>query len=226
MGGLAFERPIRRSAGILLIAGAVIMFAGASLPFLTSLGADAWLGTPGKVLDAVADNQTAWTWANTLIAVAAITTTIGLTLSTNRFPNGRHVALAGSITFAIAATLETVSRILNSTLTPWAADNPASQLAESFEAVYRFSEALISTFILIAFASLALFGTAALQDHNRQLGLTLILASATGFTLELAEAAIPALIYITTGGLGIWMLATKHPSTPHIAPQTTANPRT
>ena len=204
---LASATATMRTAGALLIAGAAIMFIGASVPFITSLGGDAWYGSPAEVLAAIAKNPTAWRWANALIAVAAVVTAIGLAGTVLWSPPSRFFATAGLVAFGVGAALDVVARVLDMRVGPLAAvRNPDSPLASTYESFHQLSEGLIQAFILIAFIALALLGIAALQHEATWLGAVLIVLGAGGLVLEVVGAAIPALVYIGTATLGVWML--------------------
>lgn len=199
-----------RIAGSVLVVAAVVMFAGASIPFVTKLGGEAWYGTPTEVLVAVSESPVAWKWANGLIAVAAIGTAAGLAGINSRLVPGEGAALAGLIVFTLAAGVELVGRILLVTVTPWVAEQPStSSIAALYDAVYQLGEGLIRAFILVAFVSLALFGIAALQANITWLGIILILFGIAGLVLEVVGAAIPALIYIGTATLGASIVLTS-----------------
>lgn len=193
-----------RSAGALVVAAAAVMFAGASIPFLTNLGGEAWQGTPDEVLAAVSRDPSAWRLANGLIALAAAATAVGLAWITGVFDSGRATARAGLIAFVIGSSSELVSRVLNMTLTKWVAEGSGGRaIADSYEGFYLFGEGLIDAFILLGFVALALFGIAVRQEGITWLGTMLVIFGLGGLVLELIGAAIPALVYIGTAILGI-----------------------
>lgn len=196
-----------RTAGALLVVGAAIMFIGASIPFVSSLGGEAWYGSPAETLTAIAKNPTAWKWANTLIAVAAVATVIGLAGTVSWSPSNRFFATAGLATFGVGASLDVVARVLVMRVGPSiAVDNPDSPLVDTYESFHQFSEGLIQAFILIAFVALALYGIAAIQHEATWLGTVLIMLGVGGLALEVLGAAIPALVYMGTATLGVSML--------------------
>ncbi|MDX1467743.1 MAG: hypothetical protein R3258_00215 [Acidimicrobiia bacterium] len=201
-----------RIGGILLILGAIVMFTGAAIPFLTHLGGEAWTGLPGEVMSAVARGPGLWRWANGLIAVAALITVLGLAGAVRLFWSDGPLALAGLATFVVATGLEITSRTLNMSVYPWAAAQGKPAATVVFEGLYELSESLIQGFILIAFVALVLFGIAALQYGAGGLGALLVVFGVIGIFLEIVGAAIPALVFMGTGALGIWMLAIARPS--------------
>lgn len=196
-----------RTAGALLVAGAAIMFIGASVPFITSLGGEAWYGNAAEVLTAIARNPMAWRWANVLIAVAAIVTVVGLAGTLFWSPPSRFFATAGLVAFGVGACLDVVARVLEMRVGPLVAvGNPDPPLASTYESFHQFSEGLIQAFILIALIALALYGIAALQHEATWLGAVLIVIGIGGLALEVLGGAIPALVYIGTATLGVSML--------------------
>lgn len=204
---LATESATTRTSGIILLIGAGIMFIGAAIPFATDLGGEAWYGTPDSVLEAVSKGATAWRWANGLIAVAAVTTAVGLAMAVFRFSTGRSFALAGLTAFGIGAALEVTARIFNIQVGTLAAtESSETPLASIYPSLYQFSEGLISGFILLGFAALILVGIAALQSGPAWLGTLLVALGAIGLALEIVGAAIPALVYMSTAVLGIAMV--------------------
>lgn len=212
---LATDLVVNRISGSVLILGAVVMFIGASIPFLTGLGGEAWTGNPEEVLSAVSREPGAWKWANGLIAAAGLLTVIGLAGLTAYLWPDHPVAIAALITFAIAAAMDIASRLLNARVAPWAASQPAEgEGAAVFVGMHELSEGLIQGFILIAFVSMAIYGLAVLQHGTLWLGALLVLFGIGGFILELVGAAIPALIFIGTAVMGIWVITTAGESIP------------
>lgn len=204
---------LSKTAGAILVVGAVLMLTGASIPFLSVIGGEAWQGAPDEVLAAVAKGPAAWRWANGLIAGAAVVTATGLTGLYVGSSSGRLAALAGLIAFSVGATLDVTARIINMTITPWATGSDAnSATIDVFFGFKEFSEGLIRGFIFVGLVSLILLGVAGIQQEASWLGTLLIVFGVAGLMMELVGAAIPAVIYLGTGAIGLWLITSPLPN--------------
>lgn len=212
--------------GAVLVVAAVVMVTGAAVGFLAPSLREAPPFVTEDVAAAAAaivGNPTAWQWANGLILAAAVLTTLALVALTHHFRGESSLwALLGLVTFAVAAVLETVDRLIAMGITTWAAERYPDPTAFSvWEAFDRLR--LGSVFLILGFGSVALYGMAFQRARRTGVGWSFVGIGLIGILLELVGAAIPAYVYFSTAALGVatWRLEPNEPQTGHQANLTT-----
>ncbi len=197
------SQEVRGPASFLLVAGGVVMVAGAAIGFLApSLREAPWEGD----LTAIAGNPSAHAWANGLILLAGIITALGLTALSSRFQEpSRTWAWMGMVSFAFAAVFLSLDRILSMEVETWAASQDLNtSTAPLFEAFVRFDEGLSSWFYLLGFGSLGLYGVALTRTGAATgTGWVFAMAGTAGIGLALLGAPIPAMVFFGTAALGV-----------------------
>lgn len=196
----------RRLPGAVLIAAFVVFVTGAGIGFLAPSLRDAppfVTDDVAAVASAIAGNPAAWRWANGLILAAAVITALGLVPISIRF-NGasRTWALAGLVSFSMAAVLSVVSRLTGIGVTTWAAQQyPDPTVVAIFEA-FRLMH-LGSAFMVLAFVAIGLYGMAMTRMGAHGMGWVFVAVGLVGILLEAAGAAIPLFVYLTTAAFGV-----------------------
>ena len=191
--------------GIVVIASAVIMFAGAAVASFTLARSQTGFGAgPEQMVAAIAANPSAWRLGDILILVAILLTAFGLVPITLGFGKaGRAWAWAGLLAYAISAVLGTTRRIVSIFLEPWVAVEGIDLNNMTVEAFSRFGEGLGEWFTILAFTAVALYGMALLRrPESGSVGWLFIGGGAVGVLLHLVGAGIPAFIFLGTGALG------------------------
>lgn len=190
--------------------GVAIAFRAPSLrdepPFLTN--------DVGAAAAAIAGNPLAWQWALGLMLAAAVITTLGLVPISLQFTGpGLPWAVAGLVTFTMAATLSVIGRLTGIGVITWAApqypDPTALAIYEAFTRTH-----FGPTFVLLAFVAVTLYGTAMIRMGVAVLGRAFVIVGLLGFLLQVVDAAIPAFVYITTAAFGVasWQLKIGSPA--------------
>jgi hypothetical protein len=198
-----------RVGGIVLIASAALMFAGAAVAGFTLAQSQTSFGAgPEQLLAAIAANPSAWRLADILILVAIILTALGLVPITLGFGEpGRSWARVGLLAFSISAVLGAIRRIVSIYLEPWVAVEGIALNDPTVEAFSRFGEGLGEWFTILAFTAVALYGMALLRRRESSfIGWFFVGGGAVGAILHLVGAGIPAFIFLETGALGVAML--------------------
>ena len=203
-----------RLPGAVLVGAAGIMITGAAIGFLAPSLRDAppfVTDDVGEAAAAIAGNPAAWQWANGLILVAAILTALGLVPITLRFEGrSRPWAWTAMVTFAFAAVLEAVDRIITIQVTTWAAQRyPDDTVFTVWEAFSLFDGGLGFAFYILGFLALGLYGFAIVQTERViALGWAFVAAGVIGILLELVGAGIPAYVFLGTAAFGAasWQL--------------------
>lgn len=202
---------LRRLPGGVLVLASATMFTGAGIGFLAPSLREAppfVTGDVERVAAAIAGNPTAWMWANGLILAAAVVTALALVPISVRFSDaGRPWALTGLVAFGLAAVFSTIGRLITIGVTTWAAerfpDETARMIWEAFDRIR-----LGTTFYILAFVALGLYGMAMRADDETGLGTGFVITAVVGVSLELVGAAIPGYVYLATAAFGIasWRL--------------------
>jgi len=203
---------INQFGSIILIASAVIMFAGAAVASFTLARSQTGFGAgPKQIVAAIAANPSAWRLSDVLILIAIILTALGFVPITLGFgESGRSWAWAGLLAFSISAVLGATRRIVSIFLEPWVAVEGIDLNNITVEAFLRFGEGLGEWFTILAFTSVALYGMALLRrPESGSLGWLFIGGGAVGMLLHLVDVGIPALIFFETGALGVAILMRK-----------------
>lgn len=199
---------LARVTGLVLLAGAGLMFAGGGLPFITSLGGEAWTSRGVEQLAVIAGAPTAWLWANGLILAGTVLTVSGVAAATRWLEHHdvNAAARASAVAFSIGAGLWIAALVMRMSVTLWAADlaEIGSSTADVYEAFDLFQERSLDVFMALGLGSLALIGVA-LLPRMRALGAALVLVAALGVGLGIVER-IPAFVYMASAVLGAGML--------------------
>lgn len=200
-----------RIPGAILVLGWVVFSTGVGIVFLAPSLRD----EPPFLTDdiaaaaaAIAGNPVAWQWALGLILSAAVITTLGLVPISLRFTGqSRPWAVAGLVTFAMAATLSVIGRLVGIGVVTWAAPQyPDPTALAIYEAFSRMRTG--PAFVVLAFTAVTLYGAAMIQMEAVGLGRTFLIVGLLGILLQAIGAAIPAFVYLTTAAFGIatWRL--------------------
>ncbi len=216
------QQPLSRWAGSLLVAAALVMFAGVAIGFVAPSLRDAppfVTDDVAQVAAAIAGNPTAWAWANGLILSAAIITALGLVPISSAFAaNSRPWAWTGLAAFSLGTTFEVVDRLVAIGVTTWAAQRfPDPTVLTVHEAFDRFDDGLGTTFAILAFVAIGLYGHAIRKEGAATgFGSALILGAGVGVVLEIIGVGIPAFVYFGTAALGIavWRIRATPARTP------------
>lgn len=198
-----------RVGGSVLIAAAVIMFAGAAVAGFTLAQSQTGFGAgPEQIAAAIAANPSTWRLSDVLILIAIILTALGFVPITLEFGEpGRSWAWAGLLAFSISAVLGATRRILSISLEPWVAVEGIDLNSITVEAFLRFGDGLGEWFTILAFTAVALYGMALLRrPDSSSVGWLFIGGGAVGVLLHLIGAGIPAFIFLETGALGVAIL--------------------
>jgi hypothetical protein len=204
------DRTARFAGGILIVA-ALIMVTGAAIGFQAPSLRDApWTDDPQLAAATIAGNPGAYAWANGLILAAAILTALGLVPASILFPSrSRPWAWSGMAAFALAATFEAVDRTISIQVFTWAAQQDFQVTDPTIQAFIRLQGGMSDLFYSLGFLAISLFGIALLKaDRWGTVGWIFAAVGVLGILLHLAGAAIPAMVFFGTAGLGavIWML--------------------
>jgi len=196
-------------SGVLLVSAFVIFAVGVMIGFVApSLREAPWEGD----LTAIAGNPVAHAWANRLILLAGLLTTLGLAALSSRFEGpGRTWAWMGMVAFAFAAMFLAIDRIIASELETWAA---TQDLNGARREVYEAFELLNVSdwFYVMGFSALILYGVALTHTvATRVAGFGFIAAGGFGIAVHLIGGAIPGLVFLGTVALGVstWRLNPK-----------------
>ncbi len=165
-GGGLFSTP--RVAGALLILGAILAAAGASVATLAKDkdGPVIWGQPPSEWLRLVFEHQDAWRWGAILWIAGMVVTLLGLPLLTNllRAAGDPGIAQVGLIAFSFAIALWVISLSFRASVDIWAARTAAAtrSVPESYAPLSAWSSALFILFTVTAFVALAIYGGAIL----------------------------------------------------------------
>ena len=203
-----------RLPGAVLIAAAAIMITGAAIGFLAPSLRDAppfVTDDVAKAAAAIAGNPAAWGWANGLILIAAILTALGLVPISLRFEGrSRPWAMTALVTFAFAAVLETIDRMIAIQVTTWAAQRyPDDTVFTVWEAFSLFDGGLGFVFYILGFAALGLYGVAIVQTQRAiGLGWAFVAVGVIAVLLKVVGGGIPAFVFVGTAAFGAasWQL--------------------
>jgi hypothetical protein len=205
-----------RIPGVILVFGWAVFSIGVGIAFLAPSLRD----EPPFLTDdvasaaaAIAGNPVAWQWALGLILAAAVITTLGLVPISLSFPGpSGSWAIAGLVTFAMAATLSAIGRLVGIGVVTWVAPQyPDPTALAIYEAFSRMRTG--AAFVILAFIAVSLYGTAMTLRGTVGLGRLFLVVGVLGVLLQLFGAAIPVFVYITTAALGAatWRLgSTRH----------------
>ncbi len=150
------------SAGVCLVAGAVIFFTGAGVPQLYK----AWTASSRlEYLQTVAAHGRAWKFTNVSMMIGVILNTLGYALlwpivigfeSRGKFTLAQ-VSLVG---FVVAAGLWIVFQCYRLSVPVWAARQTAqsSEIPAMFEPLEMWAGLLFSSYMILAYLSIAAFG--------------------------------------------------------------------
>ncbi len=212
---------VSRLPGAVIILASATMITGAAIGFLAPSLRDAppfVTDDLARVATAIAGNPTAWAWANSLIFAAAILTTMALVPVSLWFVGpSRPWALAGLVTFALAAAAELVYRLITIDVTTWAAERYPEETAvlvwEAFDSIR-----LHRTFYVLAFVALGLYGIAVTRSGAPSPGWAFVGVMVIGITIEVLGAGIPVYVYLATAAFAVttWQI--------HIQQGETENP--
>lgn len=202
-----------RIPGAILVIGWVVLSTGVAIAFRAPSLRDAppfLTEDIGAAAAAIAGNPLAWQWALGLMLAAAVITTLGLVAISLQFTEpSLPWAVAGLVTFAMAATLSVIGRLTGIGVITWAAPQyPDPTLLAIYEAFTR--TLLGPTFVLLAFVAVTLHGTAMIRMGVAVLGGAFVIVGLLEILLQVVGAAIPAFVYITTAAFGVasWRLNT------------------
>jgi hypothetical protein len=199
-------------AGGLLMAATAIMFTGAAIGFFApSLREAPWTDDPQQAAIAIAGNPNAYAWANGLILAAVLLTALALVPVTIQFKrSSRPWAWTALVAFALAAVFETIDRTIGVQVFTWAAQQHLSVTDPVVQAFIRFQDGLGYAFYILGFLALGLYGMAMLLQRTGASGLgwLFVAGGVLGIVLQVAGAAIPAMVFIGTAALGAatWLL--------------------
>ncbi len=200
-----------RWAGILLIAGWVIFWGGASL----------WFTGPyrqpplDEYLKLIASHRTAWYWINGCLLVSVTLTVLGLGAFTSvlRGAGDRLLSELGLLAYVFGAVLWIISMAFRLTLEVWAAQETSQSgvIPVGFEAWRQWAIVLFAIHMILAYLSVAAYGGALLGTGllARWLAWTAIvfgLAGVLGFGLQFRFFQRPLMIPLVQGVIGIFLL--------------------
>ena len=197
-----------RWAGVLLIAGWVIFWVGASAWFL---------GRPPLLerLELIASHRAAWYWINGSFLVSVTLTVLGFGAFTSvlRGAGDRLLSELGLLAYVFGALLWIISLAFRLTLEVWAAQEAGKSgvIPVGFEAWRQWAGVLFAIHMVLAYLSVAAYGGALLGTGllARWLGWTAIvfgLAGVLGFGLQFRFFQRPLMIPLVPGVIGIFLL--------------------
>lgn len=156
-----------RIAGLLLAAGTLSFFAGASIPLLTDLGVRVWGASLPQFLELVAAHPTTWLWTNSLFVASIPLTVAGLGLLTVllREAGERVFATVGLLVFGLGAALWLAVNAASLSATIWAAEEMvrSGAMPAGVELLARWTGDMGFLYLLLAYAATMAYGVAMLQ---------------------------------------------------------------
>ncbi len=149
-----------RTAGVLLIGGALAFLTGAAIPVRWL---EVWFASTERHLEVVRTHASAWRWLNGLMIAAVVLTAAGLGALGHVI--GNPAAAAGATAYAGAAVIWIVFSAYRATLSPRVGDRLAATgaLPDWYQDVSDTAGALFTIYIVIAFAAEAIVGVGLLR---------------------------------------------------------------
>jgi hypothetical protein len=200
-----------RAAGILLVAGWVLFWAGACTPPYRW-----WMPIPVReYLELVAKNRGVWLWIAASFALGVLLTLTGIVVlgSALRASGDRLWSELGQAAFLFGSLLWLASIAFRATATVSAAKEAAAsgQVPSWFEPLRAWSGAIFGVYMVVAYLAIAAFGKALLGTSvgPRWLGWTHVvfgLAGAVGFAARVPLFDPPLMIPLVPGILGVVLL--------------------
>ena len=200
-----------RWAGILLIAGWIIFWTGAS----------AWFTPPYRqpqlheFLEIIDTNRTAWYWINGCLLVGVTLTVLGFGAFTSslRGAGDRLLSELGLVAYVFGALLWIISLAFRLTVEVWAAQETGQSgvIPVGFEAWRQWAVLLFGIYMVLGYFSVAAYG-GALQGTGllaRWLAWTAVvfgLAGALGVLVRFRFFERPLMIHLVPGVIGIFLL--------------------
>src|SRR5258708_3138296 len=145
------------SAGVCLVVGAVIFFTGAGVPQLYK----AWTASSRlEYLQTVAAHGRAWKFTNVSFVVGVMLNTLGYTLLWPILIGGFALAQPEIVGFVVSAGIWIVFECYRLSVPVWAAKQIAqsSDIPTLFEPLEMWASLLFSTYMILAYLSIAAFG--------------------------------------------------------------------
>jgi Domain of unknown function (DUF4386) len=190
---LAPDHQRLRSAGWLLVAGAMVSLAAGATPSMYDLYTSQ---TPQQFLELLADRSTTWVGVHLAFLAGVVLITLGLAALASALADsrGRTLATIGLTLFLVATPIRVLQTIFAATVTVTAADQtthsgavpPAYQLLEGF--LWGQPNWALAVFIALTGLGLACYGAALLASRwlARWLGWTFVVG---GLLLTLSVIA-------------------------------------
>jgi hypothetical protein len=152
-----------RGLGWLLVAGAIVFWAGAVTPPYRQ-----WMGVPiEEYLTIVGANRPTWYLMHVLFAVGTVLTLAGLSGlgGVLRSSGDRIWSTTAATLFSVAATLWLVQIGYRLSVTPWASSelSQSGQVPLVYVAMQKWMGFLFAAFMLMAYVAVAAYGVALLK---------------------------------------------------------------
>lgn len=195
-------------SGALLVGGAVAVFAAAGMPLR-----GVWTAGGPQAITSIAQQLTAWRWANGLFATGLALTVAGLSGVTSLLRGNRPWAVLADIglaTYLLAAPLWLVSLVFRLTVAVTVADGVlrGAPVPDWYTPLAGSAEGLLNVYHAIASLALIAIGLSIMRSElvPRWVGwFTAAIGIVLGATL-LFGSSIPALLYIPSGVIGAALL--------------------
>ena len=200
-----------RIAGILLLAGTVVFFAGAGL-FVSVLGSTSL--THPESFDRVAASPEAWLLTSGLLAAGVVVTLFGLALVAALAADAgeRSFAPVGLVGFLLGTVLWMIDMAFRVTVFADLAADPATALRPIYDSLFSWVRAMSDSYIALAHLSLGAYGASIMRGRflPRELGWFAVAYSALILILFLATASSPPfLVHFVPLVLGLALLVRK-----------------
>ena len=194
---------LSRIAGLALVGGGAVFFAGVSIPLLSSLGVRVWSAPLPEYLKLIAAHRSAWLWTNGGIVAGVLLTAGGLGGLTALLREAGEDLLGqtGLLLFGMGATFWIVELAFRLSVTLWAAETAASSAPPAlFEPLHRWMGTLFFVYMVLAYLATALYGGALLQTGLLPTWLGWVTLGAGVFGAASFATGLPTIFSIPGGG--------------------------